>query len=248
MIEIDNLHKQLAGKDVLRGVSLRVEKGEFFALIGQSGCGKSVLLKHIAGLLQPDRGRILIDGEDLSAARGRDLERIRSRYGFVFQNGALFDSMTVYDNLAFPLREKTRLNEETIREKIAQGLDEVGLKEVESVYPSQLSGGMTKRTALARALVMEPEIIFFDEPTTGLDPIIAKTILELFNTCHEKLNLTGIIVSHQVPDIFQIVQKVGMLHEGKMITAEIRDGKIDTDNPIIQQFVEGRVDGPVQYK
>ena len=118
MIEIDNLHKQLAGKDVLRGVSLRVEKGEFFALIGQSGCGKSVLLKHIAGLLQPDRGRILIDGEDISAARGRDLERIRSRYGFVFQNGALFDSMTVYDNLAFPLREKTRLNEETIREKI----------------------------------------------------------------------------------------------------------------------------------
>ena len=248
MIEIDNLHKKLAGKDVLRGVSLHVEHGEFLALIGQSGCGKSVLLKHIAGLMQPDRGRIIIDGEDLSTARGRDLERIRSRYGFVFQNGALFDSMTVYDNLAFPLREKTRLSEASIQEKVAQGLDQVGLSDVESIFPAQLSGGMTKRTALARALVMEPEIIFFDEPTTGLDPIIAKTILHLFKSCHEQLNLTGIIVSHQVPDIFQIVDKIGMLHEGKIITAEIKDGKIETDNPIIQQFVEGRIEGPVQYK
>lgn len=248
MIEINNLHKQLAGKDVLRGVSLRVEKGEFFALIGRSGCGKSVLLKHIAGLLQPDSGRILIDGEDLSTARGRDLERIRRRYGFVFQNGALFDSMTVYDNLAFPLREKATLSEDSIQKKVARGLAQVGLTDIESKFPSQLSGGMIKRTALARALVMEPEIIFFDEPTTGLDPIIAKTILNLFNTCHEQLNLTGIIVSHNVPDIFRIVQKVGMLHDGKIIMAEIRDGKIESENPIIQQFVEGRIDGPVQYK
>ncbi len=248
MIEIDNLHKQLAGKDVLRGVSLRVEKGEFFALIGQSGCGKSVLLKHVAGLMQPDRGRIFIDGENLSTARGKDLERIRGRYGFVFQNGALFDSMNVYDNLAFPLRERTRLSEKEIRDKVTKGLDQVGLKDVDSIFPAQLSGGMTKRTALARALIMEPEIIFFDEPTTGLDPIIAKAILNMFETCHQQLNLTGIIVSHQVPDIFQIVQKIGMLHEGKIITAEIKGGKVETDNPIIQQFVEGSIDGPVQYK
>ena len=248
MIHIENLQKKLAGKEVLRNVSLRVEKGEYVALIGRSGCGKSVLLKHIAGLMEPDAGHIWLDGQDLCLARGKKLENIRKRFGFVFQSGALFDSMTVFDNLAFPLREKTSLNETEIREKIIQGLEQVQLEGVESKYPSQLSGGMVKRTALARALVMDPEIIFFDEPTTGLDPIIADSMLKLFDSCRKRLNLSGIIVSHRIPQIFSITQKVAMLHEGEIIAATCENGSIKTENQVLKQFVEGTIDGPVIYE
>ncbi len=248
MIRIENLQKKLAGRDVLRNVTLHVEKGQFVALIGRSGSGKSVLLKHIAGLMAPDAGRIMLDGQNLCAARGKKLETIRRRYGFVFQSGALFDSMTVYDNLAFPLREKTSLGEQEIRKKITQGLEQVELGGVESKYPSQLSGGMVKRTALARALVMDPEIIFFDEPTTGLDPIIADSMLRLFDACRKRLNLTGIIVSHRIPQIFSVSQKVAMLHDGEIIAALCENGSIKTDNQILRQFVEGTVEGPVVYQ
>lgn len=248
MIRVENLKKSLAGAVVLRDVSLRVEKGEFLALIGGSGSGKSVLLKHIVGLMQPDSGRIWIDGEDLGSLRGSRLEKMRRRYGFVFQSGALFDSMTVYENLAFPLREKTRLSETEIKEKIARELEQVELDGVESKYPAQLSGGMVKRTALARALIMDPEIIFFDEPTTGLDPIIADSMLKLFERCHQRLNLTGIIVSHLIPQIFSISQKVAMLHEGKIISAPCENGSIITENSILKQFVEGTTKGPVRYE
>ncbi len=248
MIRVENLKKTLTGTEVLRDVSLRVEKGEFLALIGGSGSGKSVLLKHIAGLMQPDSGRIWIDDEDLGSLRGRKLEMIRRRYGFVFQSGALFDSMTVYDNLAFPLREKTKLSESEIKEKIVRELEQVELHGVESKYPAQLSGGMVKRTALARALIMDPEIIFFDEPTTGLDPIIADAMLKLFGRCQQRLNLTGIIVSHRIPQIFSIAQKVAMLHEGAIVSAPCENGTIQTDNRILKQFVEGAIEGPVRYE
>ena len=248
MIRVENLKKSLAGAVILRDVSLTVEKGEFLALIGGSGSGKSVLLKHIVGLMQPDSGRIWIDGEDLGSLRGSRLEKMRRRYGFVFQSGALFDSMTVYENLAFPLREKTRLSETEIKEKIARELEQVELDGVESKYPAQLSGGMVKRTALARALIMDPEIIFFDEPTTGLDPIIADSMLKLFERCHQRLNLTGIIVSHLIPQIFSISQKVAMLHEGKIISAPCENGSIITENSILKQFVEGTTKGPVRYE
>ncbi len=248
MIEIHNLHKQLAGQDVLRGISFTVKQGEFFALIGKSGSGKSVLLKHIAGLVEPDEGCVLIDGENLTNARRKDLERIRKRCGFVFQHGALFDSMTVYENLAFPLRENSRLSDKEISEKIAHSLEQVELTGVESKFPAQLSGGMIKRTALARALIMDPEIILFDEPTTGLDPIIARSMLRHFKLCHERFNLTGIIVSHKVPDIFRIVQKVGMLHQGEIILVDTENGEAVSNNPVFQQFVQGRVEGPVNYE
>ncbi len=248
MIRIENLEKKLAGSEVLRNVSLQVEKGEFVALIGGSGSGKSVLLKHIAGLMQPDAGHIWLDGVDLCSARKKTLEKIRRRYGFVFQGGALFDSMTIYENLAFPLEEKTRLSEVEIKEKIAKTLEQVELAGVESKYPAQLSGGMVKRTALARAIIMDPEIIFFDEPTTGLDPIIADSMLKLFDAFRKRLNLTGIIVSHRIPQIFSIVQKVAMLHKGMIITAPCENGSINTENEIIRQFVEGTIEGPVQYE
>lgn len=248
MIEIENLWKRLGGVDVFKGVSLKVKKGEFFALIGMSGTGKSVLLKHIAGLMKPDSGRILIDGVDVTKARFGELEKVRSRFGFVFQNGALFDSMTVFDNVAFPLREKTRLDERAIQEKVLRELEQVGLAGAEEKFSSQLSGGMIKRAALARALVRKPEIVFFDEPTTGLDPIIAKSILNLFDSSHQRMNLTGILVSHDIPDIFSIVQKVAMLHEGELIAVEDASSILSCPHPVVQQFVQGRIDGPIRYR
>ena len=248
MIRIENLWKRLGDTEVFKGVSLEVKRGEFLALIGMSGTGKSVLLKHIAGLMKPDRGRILVDGIDVTTARFRDLEKIRCRIGFVFQNGALFDSMTVFDNVAFPLREKTSLTEQEIGVRVRRELEQVGLTGAEEKVPSQLSGGMIKRAALARALVRDPEIVFFDEPTTGLDPIIARSILRLFDASHKRLNLTGVLVSHDIPDIFGIVQKVAMLHEGELVALEDSEGILTCPHPVVDQFIHGRINGPIQYK
>ncbi|MBW2101187.1 MAG: ATP-binding cassette domain-containing protein, partial [Deltaproteobacteria bacterium] len=172
MIEIREVYKSFDGNEVLRGVNLSIRKGEVVALIGGSGEGKSVLLKHIAGLMRPDRGRVVVDGKDLEGLKGRALIELRSRLGFLFQGGALFDSLTVFENVAFPLKEKTRLSDDVIRERVLKELENVGLSGAEYKYPSQISGGMVKRAALARALVSEPEIMLFDEPTTGLDPVI----------------------------------------------------------------------------
>ena len=248
MIRIENLWKRLGDTEVFKGVSIEVKRGELLALIGMSGTGKSVLLKHIAGLMKPDRGRILVDGIDVTTARFRDLEKIRSRFGFVFQNGALFDSMTVFDNVAFPLREKTSLTEQEIGVRVRRELEQVGLTGAEEKVPSQLSGGMIKRAALARALVRDPEIVFFDEPTTGLDPIIARSILRLFDASHKRLNLTGVLVSHDIPDIFGIVQKVAMLHEGELVALEDSEGILTCPHPVVDQFIHGRINGPIQYK
>ncbi|MDA1276039.1 MAG: ATP-binding cassette domain-containing protein [Verrucomicrobia bacterium] len=248
MIQIENLWKRLGGLEVFKGVSFEVQKGEFLALIGMSGTGKSVLLKHIAGLMKPDRGRILVDGTDVTRASFRELEDIRSRFGFVFQNGALFDSMTVFDNVAFPLREKTRMTESKIADRVRHDLEQVGLGGAEEKYPSQLSGGMIKRAALARALVRDPEIVFFDEPTTGLDPIIAKSILRLFDSFHNRLKLTGVLVSHDIPDIFGIVQKVAMLHDGELVALEEAKNIQSCSHPVVDQFIHGRIDGPIRYR
>ena len=248
MIQVENLHKMLGGAEVLKGVSCEVAAGEMLALIGMSGCGKSVLLKHIAGLFQPDAGRVVVDGNDISSLSGRKLEELRSRFGFVFQNGALFDSLTVYDNVAFPLREKTKLGDKEIRERVLGRLSDVGLSGSEHKYSAEISGGMIKRTALARALVTEPEILFFDEPTTGLDPIIARSMLNLFDECHHRFEFTGIIVSHDIPDIFGIVDKVAMLHEGSVLTV-CRPEEIQTsEDATVKQFITGSTEGPIRYR
>jgi len=214
MIRIRNVRKSFAGTAVLQGVSLAVAKGEFIALIGRSGSGKSVLLRHMAGMMLPDRGSVEIDGADLAGLSGRELRRLRSRFGFVFQGGALFDSMSVYDNVAFPLRERTSLKEAEISTRVLAALAEVGLPGAENKLPAQISGGMVKRTALARSLVLDPEIIFFDEPTTGLDPITGGAILRLIDACHRKVGFTGVIVTHQIPRVFEIVGRVALLHNG----------------------------------
>jgi len=237
MIKIEDLHKSFNGVAVLKGVNLEVQKGELLALIGRSGYGKSVLLKHVAGLLRPDRGRILVDDQDMCRLRGRELTRVRNRLGFLFQSGALFDSMTILDNVAFPLREKTKLSEREIREKVMEELEQVGLLGSEEKYPSQISGGMVKRASLARALVEEPEIMLIDEPTTGLDPLTGQTILNLIDSCHKRLRFSGIMVTHEVPKIFEIVNKVVMLHEGRVIFSGTPKEILSSEEETVQTFV-----------
>jgi len=248
MICIENLHKSFGGQEVLRGVSLRVNTGEFVALVGMSGSGKSLLLRNVVRLIRPDSGRVLVDGHDVALMPRQELEALRSRVGYVFQSGALFDSETVFDNVAFPLREKTRLGESAIRRKVMEELDQVGLADAEHKFPAQLSGGMLKRVALARTLVRAPEIILFDEPTTGLDPIVVNSILQLFDSVHKRLNLTGILVSHEIPEIFGIVQKIAMLHEGQIAAVETPESIRCSQNPVIDQFVNGKIEGPIHYQ
>ena len=248
MIQIENLWKAFGEQEILRGVSLHVNPGEFVALVGMSGSGKSLILRHLARLVRPDRGRVIIDGHDMATLPRKELEALRSRIGFVFQSGALFDSVNVYDNVAFPLREKTRMGEAQIRKKVMEELDLVGLADAINKFPAQLSGGMLKRVALARTLVRAPEIILFDEPTTGLDPIVVNSILELFDSVHKRLKLTGILVSHEIPEIFSIVQKIAMLHEGEIVAVETPETLRTSPNAVIGQFVTGNPDGPIKYR
>jgi phospholipid/cholesterol/gamma-HCH transport system ATP-binding protein len=247
MIEIKNLHKNFNGTPVLKGISLTVPRGDLLALIGRSGIGKSVLLKHIVGLIQPDQGTVLISGLDIHRLRGRQLVELRKQFGFLFQGGALFDSFTVYDNVAFPLREKTKFSEQQIKERVMHELEQMGLKNDGHKYPAELSGGMRKRAALARALVMDPSIMLFDEPTTGLDPIIGQTILDYIRQCHQRLKFTGIIVTHEVTKVFNIVQKIAMIHEGDIIVQGSPEAVQAQKNPVFDQFVRGDTTGPVQY-
>lgn len=246
MIIVEDLHKSFGENHVLRGVSFEVKDGELLALIGRSGFGKSVLLKHIAGLLRPDKGRVIIDGHDISRTKGRELLKLRDRLGYLFQGGALFDSMTVFENVAFPLKEKRSLPKEEIKRLVIRELQLVGLEGSEDKYPSQLSGGMIKRAALARELVMEPEIMLFDEPTTGLDPIIGSTILNLINSCHNRLNFTGIIVTHEIPKVFDIVDRVMLLHDGKVEISGTPDEVMSSQNPIVRGFLEGVRDKEIE--
>jgi len=240
MIRVDNLWKSFGRQEVLREVSFEVQQGEFVALIGGSGSGKSLLLKLLVSLLKPDNGRIWVSGKDVAAFSRKELESLRSRIGFVFQGGALFDSMTVYDNVAFPLREKTNLGEKDIRRKVTGELELVGLRDARHKFPAQVSGGMLKRVALARALVRDPEMVLFDEPTTGLDPVVSRAVLDLFGAVHQRLKLTGILVSHEIPRIFEIVQKVAMLHEGRIVAVEPPERLCASPDPVIQQFVNGK--------
>jgi len=247
MIKVEDIHNSFNSLEVLKGVTFEVAKGEILALIGRSGYGKSVLLKQVAGLMKPDRGRVLIDNKDIGSLRGKELEQLRSRFGFVFQNGALFDSLTIFENVAFPLIEKTKLSKQEIKNKVISTLDEVGLTGTEDKYPAQISGGMIRRAALARSLVRNPEIILFDEPTTGLDPIIGHAILNLIDSCHKRFGFTGILVTHEIPRAFDIVQKVAMLHEGKIQILASPQGILSSDDPVVQQFITGSIEGPIQY-
>lgn len=245
MIKVVDVHKSFNSYEVLRGINLKAEEGQILALIGCSGKGKSVLLKLITGLIKPDEGRILIDNQDISKLRGKSLKRLKERLGIVFQGGALFDSLTVFENVAFPLTEKTRLKENQIREIVLEELARVGLSGSENKYPAEVSGGMKKRVALARCLVMKPEIILFDEPTTGLDPLIGKAIHNLIRECQKNLNFTAIMVTHEIPAIFSMVDRVAMLHDGKIIASGTSEEIKNSKNPIVHQFIHGELEGPI---
>jgi phospholipid/cholesterol/gamma-HCH transport system ATP-binding protein len=248
VIELKDIHKSFEENDVLKGISIKIEKGEILVLIGMSGYGKSVILKHVVGLLNPDRGEVFVDGHQVNRLKGSALSDLRSRIGFLFQGGALFESMTVFENVAFPLKEKAGLDTSVIEKKVYNVLDQVGLNGSDSKYPSQLSGGMQKRAALARELVWEPEIMLFDEPTTGLDPIIGHAILNLIEEIHNRLHFTGIIITHQLERVFKIVDKVAMLHEGVIIESGRPDAILASENPLVKQFLSGDTEGPISYR
>jgi phospholipid/cholesterol/gamma-HCH transport system ATP-binding protein len=246
IIQVQGLYKRFGQQEVLNGLSLEIRRGEILAVVGRSGTGKSVFLKHLIGLLHPDRGRVLIAGEDIHRARGRQLARIRERLDMLFQGGALFDSMTVEENVAFPLQEKTKLSAAEIRTAVTRCLKGVGLEGIEGKYPAELSGGMRKRVALARALIQRPEIMLFDEPTTGLDPILVRAIHQLIYDTQKQFGYTAVIVSHEIPQIFEIASRIAMLHNGVILEVASPEQFQHSTNPVIQQFITGHLEGPLQ--
>jgi phospholipid/cholesterol/gamma-HCH transport system ATP-binding protein len=248
VIRVENLRKSFGGQPVLKGVNLEVNRGEIMIVIGQSGGGKTVLLKHLLGLLRADAGRIVVAGVDITELRGEALDAVRRRYGVVFQGGALFDSMSVFDNVAFPLRERTALGRAEIAERANAKLEQVGLGGMGEKNPAEISGGMRKRVAIARALVTEPEIVFFDEPTTGLDPVLVNTIHGLIVDLHAKFAFTAVMVSHEIPEIFKIAQKVAMLYDGRIVEAGPAEAIQNSPNPVIQQFIRGDPEGPIHLR
>jgi phospholipid/cholesterol/gamma-HCH transport system ATP-binding protein len=240
MIKIQGLTKSFRRQAVLRGVDLDVQTGSITIVIGRSGGGKTVLLRHLLGLLRPDAGSVLIDGVDITRLSTRDLDGIRQRYGVVFQGGALFDSITCAANVAFPLRERSRLPRREVARRVREALSAVGLAEVGRKYPAEVSGGMRKRVAIARALVTEPEIIFFDEPTTGLDPVLVNAIHHLIMDLHRRYRFTAVMVSHEIPEIFTVADTVAMLHEGRIIEVGAPDVFQASTNPVVRRFINGQ--------
>ena len=243
MIKIERLVKSFGGQQVLRGLDLEVATGSITVIIGRSGGGKSVLLRHLIGLLRPDGGRVLVNGADVTRLGGRALDEVRRRYGVVFQGGALFDSMTCAANVAFPLRENLRLPAAEVATRVEASLVQVGLEGMGSKYPAEVSGGMRKRVAIARALVTEPEIVFFDEPTTGLDPILVNTIHHLVLNLHRKLRFTAVMVSHEIPEIFEIADAVAMLHDGRIVEVGPPGVIQASPNRVVRQFIRGEPEG-----
>jgi phospholipid/cholesterol/gamma-HCH transport system ATP-binding protein len=243
VIKVEGLVKSFGRQHVLRGLDLDVATGSITVIIGRSGGGKSVLLRHLIGLLRPDAGRVVVDDADITGLGRRALDEVRRRYGVVFQGGALFDSMTCAGNVAFPLREKLRLAGAEVAKRVEAALAQVGLEGMGGKYPAEVSGGMRKRVAIARALVTEPEIVFFDEPTTGLDPILVNTIHHLILDLHRKLRFTAVMVSHEIPEIFEIADTVAMLHEGRIVQVGPPAVIQASTNRIVRQFIRGEPEG-----
>lgn len=246
MIKIEDLHKSFRDKKVLEGVNLEIQKGETIVIIGRSGCGKSVLLKHIIGLLRPDKGKIFIDGEDITTYTNEKLYKLRQRFGMLFQASALFDSLTVEENVGLGLREHRLMPEDQIGGKVQEKLRLVGLSGVENLMPSALSGGMRKRVGLARAIAMDPDFVLYDEPTTGLDPIMADAINDLIINLRNKLSITSIAVTHDIVSASKIADRIAMLYQGKIILAGTPEKIKNSDNPVVQQFITGSAEGPIE--
>jgi phospholipid/cholesterol/gamma-HCH transport system ATP-binding protein len=245
-IRVVSLHKSFGEKDVLHGISIEVRQGESMVVIGGSGSGKTVLIKCIIGLMRPDQGEIHVDGLEITSLDEKRMNEVRKKFGMLFQGGALFDSMTVWENVGFGLRQQNRLSEEEIRRVASEKLALVGLKNVEDLMPAELSGGMRKRVSLARAIVMEPEILLYDEPTTGIDPIMADAINDLIVQMKEKLNVTSIAITHDMKSAYKIADRIAMLYQGKIIEVGTPGEIRNSSNPMVQQFIEGRSEGPIK--
>ena len=238
MIEIKNLHKSFDGQPVLQGVNLSVPKGKVTVILGPSGSGKTVLMRPIIGLLRPDRGEVMVDGVDIHRLPSEKLNAFRRRFGMVFQNAALFDSMNVYENIAFPLMEHTNWSPQKIAEVVREKLTLLGLEGIEKKTPSELSGGMRKRVGLARAIALEPQIILYDEPTTGLDPIMAESVDLMILDMEEKLKITSVVISHDMHSAFRIADQVAMLFGGKIIECSSPKEFVKSSIPQVREFIK----------
>ncbi len=239
MIEARALRKSFGPQTVLDGVNLRIESGESVVIIGRSGGGKSILLKHLIGLMQPDAGEVLIDGESLKGLNERRLILVRTKFGMLFQSAALFDSMTVAENIAFPLRREKSLTTEELNRRVSEALDMVELPGTENKKPSELSGGMRKRVGLARAIVYRPQIVLYDEPTTGLDPVVSDSIDQLIIRVRDRLNVTSVVVTHDMRSARRVGQRILMLHEGKIYAEGTPEEIFSSADPIVHNFVNG---------
>jgi len=245
VIDMINVYKRLSGKDVLKNLNLHIKKGETYVIIGRSGIGKSVTIKHMVGLMKPDSGRVVVDGVEVHKLSKKELQRFRLRFGFLFQSNALLNSLTVFENIALPLREHTKMSEEEIRERVRQKLALVGLEGTEDIMPEDLSGGMCKRVALARAIVMEPQIILYDEPTTGLDPITADAINHLIRDMQKKLGVTSVVVTHDMKSAYFVGDRIGLLHDGHIIQEGSPQQIRNSNDDRVQQFINGLAKGPL---
>ncbi len=241
MIKLIDVYKSFGKKRVLKGVNLTIEPNKTTVILGPSGSGKSTIIKHMVALLKPDRGEVWVEGVNMAKASEEEIYAVRKKVGFLFQSGALFDSMNIYDNTAFPLREHTNLSEKEIAREVRKRLEMVGLKfdEVAHLYPDELSGGMQKRAGLARTIILNPEIILYDEPTSGLDPITSDLISRMILKLQHELGTTSVVISHDIKESFKIADKMAMLYEGKIIAYGEPEFFKTTDNPIIRRFIDG---------
>jgi phospholipid/cholesterol/gamma-HCH transport system ATP-binding protein len=248
IIRVRNLVKSFDGRVVLEGIKLDVDKGKITTIMGGSGCGKSTLLRHLIGILRPDSGEIWVNGKDITKFDESEMEDYRKRFGMLFQGGALFNSLTVRDNIALPLREHTELDEKIIGMIVKMKLELVGLRDFENLKPAQLSGGMQKRVALARALALDPEIVFYDEPTSGLDPVVGGVIDQLMLDLSRRLNITSVVVTHDTRSAFKIANTMVVLYRGKVMAVGSPEEIQASQDPFVQQFITGSPDGPIPLR
>ena len=245
MIEIKELHKKFGDHKVLDGLNLKIETGSTCVIIGRSGCGKSVLFKHMVGILKPDAGSVFVDDKEISKLPEKELDEFRLKIALVFQGGALFDSMSVAENVGFGLIEHSHVGRQELLERIEEALCLVGLCGAGNLMPSELSGGMKKRVALARAICLKPEIILYDEPTTGVDPITADAINDLIKSMHDKLKVTSVVVTHDMTSAYKVADKISMMYKGKIIAEGPVQEIKDSTNAVVHQFINGLAVGPI---
>ncbi len=247
VIEIRNLVKRFGERTILDGVNLKIYKGEVMVIMGGSGCGKSTLLRHIIGSLKPDDGQVLIEGKDINALKTRELDKIRLKMGMLFQSGGLIDYMSIKENIALPIKEHTTLEPSVIDIIVNLKLSMVNMRGMGGLIPSEISGGMKKRAGLARAIALDPAYIFYDEPTAGLDPVVAGVVDKLILDFSKKLSVTSVVVTHEMQSVFRIASRIAMLHKGKVVAVGTKEEIKNSDNELVQQFINGRPEGPIAF-